>query len=139
MNLVIFLNKVIWGDQDDGSDSLTINGQGIINAATSPRSDRIIGSIVHDDGVDGESDLTTPVQPSGIQSLTGVNLFIPAANPPDGTVGLVSEPRGGSGPESICVPNWASSDDRVSIQFNAFHHVVDEDGNEAPSSAAPEC
>jgi pimeloyl-ACP methyl ester carboxylesterase len=139
MNLVIFRNKEFWGDQGADGDSLTINGDEILNDATSPRSNRTIGIFVHDDGVDGQSDLSAPVQPHGVTFLTGVNLYIPAASPPDGTVAVEAAPRLGSGREAVCVPNWASSADRVSIQLNAYHHVVDESGRPVAGPAAPDC
>jgi pimeloyl-ACP methyl ester carboxylesterase len=138
-NLVVFRNKEQWGDQGEASDSLAINGENVLNEATSPRDNRTIGIFLHDEGLDGESNLAEPVSPSGLPFLTGVDLSIPAASPPDGTVSVVSDPRLGDGPESVCVPNWASNDARISIQFNSFHHFVDAEGNPAEGPVNPDC
>lgn len=138
-NIVVFRNKEQWGDQGDASDSLEINGESILNEVTSPRSNRTLGIFVHDAGVDRQSDLTEPADPIGLPFLAGVDLFMPAASPPDGTISVVSEPRLGDGPETVCVPNWASNDARITVQFNAFHHVVDADGNPTDGPMNPDC
>jgi pimeloyl-ACP methyl ester carboxylesterase len=52
---------------------------------------------------------------------TGVDLFIPANDTPNGTVTLVSKPRGASDrPQTLHVPNWASSKHIVSVMFNDY-------------------
>lgn len=49
---------------------------------------------------------------------TGVALYMPAATPPDGHISLVSSPRGDDTRQQVInVPNWASSDHRVSVTF----------------------
>ncbi len=138
-NLVIFRNKEWWGDQGAAGDTLAIDGQSILNAAISPRANRTIGIFVHDNGVDATSDLSAPVAPTGLPFLTGVDLFIPAASPPEATVGIVATPRLGDGPEAVCIPNWASSTDRSSVQFASYHHLVDSDGNPTEGHPAPAC
>ncbi|QIT56990.1 hypothetical protein HC341_18380 [Aquisalimonas sp. 2447] len=46
---------------------------------------------------------------------------MPATTPPDGTISLVSQPRGDAdNPQEINVPNWASSEHRVSVIFNDY-------------------
>jgi pimeloyl-ACP methyl ester carboxylesterase len=51
----------------------------------------------------------------------GMDVFMPAANPPTGTVTLRQIPRGETDrPQIINVPNWPSSTDRISILFNDF-------------------
>jgi pimeloyl-ACP methyl ester carboxylesterase len=138
-NLVILRNKEWWGDQGADGDSLEINGESILNEATSPRSNRTIGIFVHDDGTDGVSDLSEPVAPFGVNFLTGVDLHIPAADPPDGTVGVVATPRLGDGTESVCIPNWPSSTDRSSIQMSSYHLLLGPDGSPAAGHASPDC
>ncbi len=50
---------------------------------------------------------------------SGVDVYMPATSPPDGVISLVSRPRGDSDREqAINVPNWASSDHRISVIFN---------------------
>lgn len=138
-NLVVLRNKEWWGDQGAASDSLVINGQEVLNEATSPRTNRTIGIFVHDDGLDWRSDLTAAVSPAGVSFLTGVDLVLPAETPPGATIGVVARPRLGAGAESVCTPNWASSTDRISIQMNSYHHLLDLDGEPAAGHAAPVC
>ena len=54
--------------------------------------------------------------------FTGVDLYVPGAYPPNGTIRLTLIPRGGGGlMQVINVPNWASSEvRRMTIQFNDF-------------------
>lgn len=138
-NLVVFRNKEWWADQGEASDTLSVNGESILNAANSPRTNRTIGIFVHDFGLDRRSDLATPVSPTGLPFLTGVDLFIPAADPPTGTVAVEAEPRLGDGTEVVCVPNYSSTHNRVSVQLNSYHHLLDAEGAPAEGHAAPEC
>jgi pimeloyl-ACP methyl ester carboxylesterase len=138
-NMVILRNKEFWGDQGEASDTLTINGDEVLDEATSPRTNRTIGVFVHDDGVDGRSDLSEPVAPFGVNFLTGIDLFMAATSPPEATIGVVTTARLGDGPESVCVPNWASSTDRISIQLASYHHLRAPDGSPAPGHADPTC
>lgn len=119
--LLVLRYKEFWGDQGAQSDVLKINGQNILNPATSPIEKRTNGIFVLDAGSDGVSDLSTPVQPFfSLPFLTGVDLFLPAASPPNGkvTVGLRSR---GSGPvRRLNFPNFPSSTDLVSVVFNDY-------------------
>lgn len=139
VNLAITRNKEWWGDQGDNGDTLSVNGTSILTPAISPRSNRTIGIFVHDAEIDGQSNLDAPVTPTGLPFLTGVDLFMPADMPPSGTIAVEAEPRLGDGPETICFPNYASTNDRVSIQFNSYHHLLDESGEPAEGHAAPDC
>lgn len=139
VNLAITRNKEWWGDQGDNGDTLSVNGTSILTPTSSPRSNRTIGIFVHDAGLDGQTDLDTPATPTGLPFLIGVDLFVPADVPPSGTVAVEAEPRLGDGPETICFPNYASTNDRVSIQFNSYHHLLDDSGEPAEGHAAPDC
>jgi pimeloyl-ACP methyl ester carboxylesterase len=138
-NLVVLRNQEWWGDQGDAGDTLEINGQPVLNEATSPRSNRTLAVFVHDAGLDHRSDVTHQASPTGITFLTGVDLFIPASDPPDGTTGVVTTPRRGDGTESLCLPNWMSSRHRSSVQLASYHHLLDADGSPAEGHANPEC
>lgn len=138
-NLVVLRNKEWWGDQGAAGDTLEINGQNILNEATSPRSNRTIGVFVHDAEVDGQSALDAPVTPFGVMFLTGVDLHLPATDPPEATTGIVASPRLGNGPEAVCTPNWSSTEHRSSIQFNSYHHLLNPDGSPAEGHANPDC
>ena len=139
VNIAITRNKEWWGDQGDDGDTLSVNGTSILTPAISPRSNRTIGIFVHDAGLDRRSSLDAPATPTGLPFLTGVDLFVPADTPPDGTVAIEAEPRLGDGPEAVCVPNYASAHDRISIQFNSYHHLLDASGDPAEGHAAPDC
>ena len=52
---------------------------------------------------------------------TGVDVFMPAAEPADGTVSFVNAPRGDTSRlQTINTPNWRSSENRVTVTFNVF-------------------
>lgn len=52
---------------------------------------------------------------------TGVDVFMPASDDPDGTVTLRNLPRGDSAkPQVIHVPNWSSTHHNVSVLFSDF-------------------
>ncbi|MEM3091017.1 MAG: hypothetical protein QXW17_04560, partial [Candidatus Bathyarchaeia archaeon] len=121
-NLVIVRNKELWGDQGENNDVLTINGVNIITANICPRIKRVNGMFVYDKDSDGVSDLTKPIAYyHNLPFFTGVDLYIPATDPPDGTISLVLTLRGGGGKTQIInIPNWASSKHRISVQFNDY-------------------
>ena len=122
-NLLIMRNKEFWGDQGANSDVLTVNGSNIVTPEICPLNKLVIAIFVNDNGADGKSDLTAPIPyffSVIAYFISGADLFIPAANPPDGTIPLVLTPRGGSGTQVINVPNWVCEKDRISVQFNDF-------------------
>ena len=52
---------------------------------------------------------------------TGVDLYMPANETPDGTITLVNTPRGDADkPQTIRAPNWASSEHTITVMFNDF-------------------
>lgn len=120
--LTIVRYKEWFGDQGTDGDALEINGVNILNAANSPISKLAIGVFAFDAGSDGVSNVTTPIPGlSGLPFLAGVDIFMPATTPPNATVSVASTPRGGGGRiEIVNVPNWASSTDTVTIQFNDY-------------------
>jgi hypothetical protein len=90
-------------------------GGGLVNGS--------IGIYIHDDAASpGETSLELlpwfPTQP--FQS--GVDVFMPAADPPDGTITFRSVPRGYTDKEQVLrSPNWASSKHRIMFLFNDYH------------------
>ena len=121
-DLVIVRYKELWGDQPGQNDSLQINGTDIISAATAPINKRVNAVFAFDVGADGVSDVSQPIPIFfALPFLTGVDLFIPATTPPNGTVSVVLTPRDGGGKVQVLnVPNWASSTDQVSLQFHDY-------------------
>ena len=125
--LIISRNKEFWGDQGAQNDILTINGINIVNAATCPvikgsYRTGVIGIYAFDQNADGISDLAAPIPYFySIAFMTGVDVVIPAASPVNATTQAVLMSRGGCGAMQIInFPNWASSTDRVSIQFHDY-------------------
>lgn len=118
--MVIVRYKEWWGDQGRRSDKLEINGVDILNPANSPIDKRAIGVFAFDEETDGSTDLTAPIPNfAELPFITGVDLFIPGSDPPNETISVVSTPRGGRGKvETVNVPNWRSSTDRISVHFN---------------------
>ena len=108
------------------ADVLEINGADIVTAL-SPITKAIIGLFVYDDGADGVSDLTQPIPYyHAITFMSGVDLYMPAADPPDGTISLALTPRDGGGKTQVInVPNWASSGHAISVVVNDFVQEFD--------------
>jgi pimeloyl-ACP methyl ester carboxylesterase len=130
--LVVNRNKEWWGDQGAGNDTLEINGQNVINAASAPQAKRAIAVFAFDKGSDGVTDLTAPIADISAQAfLTAVDLYVPAADQTrlpwpwcddgDRTITLRSVARGGEHrTQFINVPNWRSSAHRISVVFNDY-------------------
>ena len=121
-DFIIVRYKELWGDQGAQNDALQIDGTNVVNAATCPIDKRVNAMFAFDKGADGISDVSTPIPLFfALPFLTGVDLFVPAATPPSGTVAVVLTPRDGGGKsQTLNVPNWASSTDRVSLQFHDY-------------------
>jgi hypothetical protein len=76
---------------------------------------------VGDFNENGASDPSTPDPVlSSLPCLTGVDVFIPAASPPNDTVEVKLKPRGKGPARSLNFPNFRSSTDRVSLVFNDY-------------------
>jgi len=125
-NLLIQRYKEFWGDRGDNNDILEINGINVVTAAICPGIKRVNGIWVYDRYADGISNLTAPISYYFAQPFqTGVDLFIPAADPPNATISLVLTPRGGGGKTQVInVPNWASLTEtvlhRITVLFNDY-------------------
>ena len=114
--LTINRQKEWWGAE---GDSLWINGRNILNAANAPRTKRVIGIFAFDAGSDGVTDLTAPLPVFFAQTfITGMDVFIPASARP-ALVSIVVGQRGG-GYDMVNVPNWPSSEHRISVNIDDF-------------------
>ena len=123
-NLIVSRNKEYWGDQGIDNDILAINGVNLVNAATCPAAP--IGNtssvlFVFDQMADQISHPDVAI-PETLTFFSMVDLFVPGAYPPNGTIRITLIPRGENGlMQVINVPNWASSEvRRISVQFNDF-------------------
>ena len=89
-----------------------------------------IGVHIHDRG-EPVSDVNA--EPDGVSSLqvipffdaqpfqTGIDVFMPATEPADGTITFRNEPRGdASRPQVLNIPNWASEGHAISANLNDY-------------------
>ncbi|MGA2284949.1 MAG: alpha/beta hydrolase [Dehalococcoidia bacterium] len=125
-DLIIIRYKELWGDQGANNDVLTVDGSNVISPATHPLARFINGTFVFDKGSDKVSHLGVVVPPFNlITFLTAVDLYIAAATPPNATVSSVLTPRDAGGKTDVInVPNWASTTDRVTLQFRDFSQDI---------------
>jgi len=136
MNIIRY--KELWGDQGVNNDILTVNGVNVATPSLCPISRRVISFFAFDKGSDGVNNLVTPPYPFNVLSfMSGADFYIPAADPPDGTISVELTPRGGGGKKQVMnVPNWQSSKHIITVQFNDFvqdiNTWVDYVPNQAP-------
>jgi len=101
--LVITRNKEFWGDDTANNDRLLLNGVNVINAATcpvikNPGLTGVIGIFAYDRNLDMQTNVAAPIPTFfAVGFMTGVDVFMPAADPPTGTISLILTPRGGGG------------------------------------------
>ncbi|HEY7150054.1 MAG TPA: alpha/beta fold hydrolase [Solirubrobacterales bacterium] len=121
VNLIMVRYKELWGDQGAENDVLSVNGTNVINAATSPVDHRTNAMFVFDKGSDGLSDVTSPIPVFfGLPFLSAVDLFIPAAWPPNSTVRVDLRSRGSRRTREVSFPNYPSSNNTITVQLNDF-------------------
>lgn len=121
-NLVIIRYTELRGDDDIENDILEVNGTNVVSPATHATDDFTNATFLFDEGLDQESHLGVMAFPFYLpitMFLSGVDLYIPGAYPPDGTVSIALTPRGSGGKTQVInVPNFASSEIRsLTIQF----------------------
>lgn len=135
---VLIRYKEWWSDQGAGSDTMWVTTASptwdndpnnpspptlniLSNPAVATRATLKIGMHVHDAGVDKISTLN-PI-PFFVAQIfqTGVDIWIPATEPPDGTITFMNEPRGDTNrPQVVNVANWVSEGGRIVVQFNDY-------------------
>ena len=120
-NLVI-TRQNDWRDED----VLEINGVSVL-PAIGGITKNLIGLFVYDKDADGVSDLSQPIAYyHAITFMSGIDLYMPAADPPDGTISLVVTPRWGGGKTQVInLPNWASSGHAISVVVNDYVQDID--------------
>jgi pimeloyl-ACP methyl ester carboxylesterase len=124
-NLVITRDKELRSDLGCVNDILEVNGANVLEAVTNITKS-LVGLFVYDYHADGVSDLTQPTWLHMLPFLTGIDLYLPAADPPDGTISVVLTPRDGGGKTQVVnVPNWASSEDAISLRFTDYLQEFD--------------
>ena len=97
--------------------------QAVVNAMTSAAGAALaIGIHLHDAAASpGNSTLAALPYFSGQAFQYGVDVFMPAADPPAGVITIRNLPRGDMAkPQVFNVPNWRSSQHHISISFSDF-------------------
>jgi lipase/uncharacterized protein/alpha/beta hydrolase family protein len=101
--------------------------QAPVNALQNVLSDGIavgasaIGLHLHDNPADGVSSLALIPYFGTVSFQNGADVYMPAAEPPDGTITFRSLPRGDSvRPQIVNTPNWASDAHRISVNLNDY-------------------
>jgi pimeloyl-ACP methyl ester carboxylesterase len=120
--LLIVRYKELWGDQAAQSDVLTINGQSVCNPTTCPLSKEVNGLFASDFNHDGKSETssTWPTYENLGYFISSADVFAPAASPPTGEVKVSLRDRGSGPVRTISFPNFASTTDVVTAQFDDF-------------------
>lgn len=140
---VVIRYKEWWSDQGATNDTLWVTTKSpswknnpnyppmlniLSNSGVAPRTANKIGIHVFDTdfGIlekkgDKVSSLNVIPYFFGQIFQSGVDIWMPATDPPDGVISFTNEPRGdGTKPQTINLPNWASDKHRISIQFNDY-------------------
>jgi pimeloyl-ACP methyl ester carboxylesterase len=113
--------KELWGDQGAESDQLLINGTKVCNPVLCPISKQVNAFFAFDRNRDGQTDLSQPDPVLGeLPFIQGGDVYIPASSPPNGTTSFQLVSRGVGPPRTLNVPNWDSTTDGVTIQWNDF-------------------
>jgi hypothetical protein len=124
MNIIRY--KEIWGDQGVNNDAITIidsvNNVNVITPITCPSARSVISFFLFDNGSDGVTNINTVPFPFGfIGFMSASDVYMPAVDPPDGTISIVLTPRDGGGKTQVVnVPNWISLTDRITVQFREY-------------------
>jgi hypothetical protein len=80
-----------------------------------------IGVHVHDNPADMVSSLAVIPFFTTQAFQTGVDVYMPASDPADGTITFSNDPRGDSSrPQVLSTPNWASAGHRISVYLNDY-------------------
>jgi pimeloyl-ACP methyl ester carboxylesterase len=93
-----------------------------VNVVTSSVGNGAIGIHIHDAAASPGDSTLAPLPYFSMQPFqAGVDVFMPAADPPDGTITIKNLPRGDADrPQILNVPNWASSGHTITLMFSDF-------------------
>ena len=121
-SLAVIRNMEIRGSNtpSDDYDSLIINGTELATEQILPAaSTGTIGFFVMDYNKDGASDLSQNIEIfSNIPFINAVDFYMPAAEPPNGTITIKIKERGTNGLERVIhIPNWDSTESMSMAQF----------------------
>ncbi len=125
VSAVMIRYKELWGDQGAENDQLLINGLNVCTEVLCPISKQVNAFFAFDRNRDGQTDLSQPDPVlSQLPFIQGADVYIPASSPPDETVSFQLISRGGGPVRTLNIPNWDSSADGVTIQWNDFDKLT---------------
>jgi pimeloyl-ACP methyl ester carboxylesterase len=125
MSTVNIRYKELWGDQGAQNDKLLIDGVNICNATLCPISKQVNAFFAFDRNRDGQTDLSSPDPVLGsLPFIQGGDVFTAASSPPSGTATWKLISRGGGPARTLKVPNWDSTTDGVTLQWNDFEKLT---------------
>jgi len=139
-NIVITRDKEMWGNQGVvDNDIIEIDGTNILDSdggeMAAARAKHLSALFLMDWGPekaaepgeagsepDQATDLTEPIETfHSTAFMSGLDLYMPAADPWDATIEARMTPRGEAGAVQVLnVPNWPSEDVRISVHFRDF-------------------
>jgi hypothetical protein len=124
MSAVNIRYKELWGDQGAQNDRLLVNGLNVCTPALCPISKQVNAFFAFDRNRDGRTDLSSPDPVlSNLPFIQGADVYIPASSPPNRTVSWQLDSRGGGPVRTLSVPNWDSTTDGVTLQWNDFDRL----------------
>ena len=119
--------KELWGDQGAQSDVLSFNGTNVCVPVICPVSKQVNALFFFDRNLDGQTDLSSPDPAfSALPFITGADVFVPAARPPDAVVKATLRSRGAGPERNLSFPNFPSTVDGAVLQFNDFEQPAAE-------------
>src|SRR5436190_7031624 len=122
---VMIRYKELWGDQGSENDQLLINVLNVCTEVLCPISKQVNAFFAFDRNDDKQTDLSEPDPVlSQLPFIQGADVYIPASSPPDETVSFQLISRGGGPVRTLNIPNWDSSADGVTIQWNDFDKLT---------------
>jgi Lipase C-terminal domain/Lipase (class 2) len=121
MSAVNIRYKELWGDQGAESDQLLIDRTSVCTPGLCPISKQVNAFFAFDRNRDGKTDLSSPDPVlSQLPFIQGADVYVAAGSPPDGTASFQLISRGTGPVRTLNVPNWDSTTDLVTIQWNDF-------------------
>jgi hypothetical protein len=143
--LVVLRYYEWWSDQGAMNDTLWVTTESpfwanhpyypptlnvLSNPLVAPRSIFALGIHAHDSlfALNTPKDKISTLKPiTYFQTSfqTGVDIWMPATEPPDGTITFTAVPRGDPTlTQTTNIPNWTSAGHRVLVQFNTYFQDI---------------
>ena len=125
MSAVNIRYKELWGDQGAENDRLLVDGVNLCTAALCPISKQVNAFFAFDRNRDGQTDLGEPDPVlSKLPFIQGADVYVPASSTQDGTVSWQLDSGVGGPVRTLNVPNWDSTTDGVTLQWNDFDKLT---------------